>query len=71
VIEQSASDIQNLSMPVFVSWRARRWLKPGENLYFIYTTYTGPLFGVDARKGFWEGATLTYVPLQVACYPGF
>jgi hypothetical protein len=71
VIEQSANDIQNLSMPVFVSWRARRWLKPKENLYFLYTTYTGPGFGKDARKRLWEGATVTYVALQLAFYLGF
>ncbi len=71
VIEQSANDIQNLSMPVFVSWRARRWLKPQENLYFLYTTYTGPGFGRDARKRLWEGATVTYVALQLAFYLGF
>ncbi|MEJ5200830.1 MAG: 6-hydroxymethylpterin diphosphokinase MptE-like protein [Anaerolineales bacterium] len=71
VIEQSANDIQNLSMPVFVSWRARRWLKPQENLYFLYTTYTGPGFGRDVRKRLWEGATVTYVALQLAFYLGF
>ena len=34
VIEQCAGDIQKLDMPRFVSWRARKWLKSDQGLYF-------------------------------------
>ena len=71
VIEQSAQDIQNLSMPRFVGWRARKWLKPSDNLYFIHTTYTGEKFATDARERIWEGGTVTYTSLQVAYFLGF
>jgi len=71
VIEQCAADIQALKMPRFVSWRARKWLQPQEDLYFLYTTYTGPRFTTDIRKRLWESATVTYVALQVAFYLGF
>ncbi|HHY89251.1 MAG TPA: DUF115 domain-containing protein [Chloroflexi bacterium] len=71
VIEQCAADIQALKMPRFVSWRARKWLQPEENLYFLYTTYTGPKFAEDARSRLWEGATVTYAALQLAFYLGF
>jgi hypothetical protein len=72
VIEQCAADIQALPMPKFVSWRARRWLKPADNLYFLYTSYTGPHFGGgDITRRLWEGATVTYMALQVAFYLGF
>ena len=71
VIEQCAEDIQKLTMPRFVSWRARRWLKPQENQYFIHTTYTGEKFATDIRGRVWEGGTVTYTSLQVAYYLGF
>lgn len=71
VVEQCAQDIQNLEIPRFVSWRARRWLKPQDNLYFLFTTYTGPKFATDIRGRLWEGATVTNVALQVAYFMGF
>lgn len=71
VVEQCAQDIQGLKMPRFVSWRARKWLTPEENLFFLYTTYTGPKFAKDIRGRLWEGATVTFVALQVAFYLGF
>lgn len=71
VVEQCAQDIQNLEIPRFVSWRARRWLKPQDNLYFLFTTYTGPKFATDIRGRLWEGATVTNAALQVAYFMGF
>ena len=71
VIEQSAAELMALDMPKFVSWRARRWLQPAENLYFLYTTYTGPKFARDLTGRLWEGATVTYTGLQLAYYLGF
>ncbi|HCE18327.1 MAG TPA: hypothetical protein DEQ80_10750 [Anaerolinea thermolimosa] len=71
VIEQSAAELQALNLPRFVSWRARRWLKPDDNLYFLYTTYTGPKFSTDLTGRLWEGATVTNIALQVAFYLGF
>jgi hypothetical protein len=71
VIEQCAADIQALKMPVFVTWRARRWVKPAENIYYLYTTYTGPKFSRQATGRLWEGATVTNVALQTAFYLGF
>ncbi len=71
VIEQSADDIQALEIPKFVSWRSRKWLTPQEDLFFLYTTYTGPKFARNATGRLWEGATVTYVALQLAYYFGF
>ena len=71
VIEQSAADIQALDIPKFVSWRSRKWLKPQEDLFYLYTTYTGPNFAKNAAGRLWEGATVTYVALQLAYYFGF
>lgn len=71
VVEQCAADIQALQMPRFVSWRARKWLRPQANLFFIHTTYTGEKFATDVRQRVWEGGTVTYTSLQVAFHLGF
>ncbi|MBW6467312.1 MAG: DUF115 domain-containing protein [Brevefilum sp.] len=71
VIEQCAQEIMALPVPSFISWRARRWLTPQENLHFLYTTYTGPLFAKNVSKRLWEGATVTYTALQLAYHMGF
>jgi hypothetical protein len=71
VVEQTSEDIQNLKMPRFVTTRALKWLKPENNLYFLYATYTGATFAKDIRWRMWEGATVTYMALQTAFYLGF
>jgi hypothetical protein len=71
VIKQSIHEFQALKMPKFVSWRARRWLQPEPGLHFLYTTHTGPKFATDAAGRLWEGATVTYVALQLAYHLGF
>jgi len=74
VIEQSAGEILALPMPKFLTWRSRRFfpsnLQPS-TLNFLYTTYTGPNFARNAAGRLWEGATVTYVALQLAFHMGF
>lgn len=75
VIEQVSHDFQALSIPKFFSWRSRHLLypegEPDEFTHFLFTTYTGPKFEQDATRRLWEGATVTYVCLQLAYYMGF
>lgn len=71
VIEQCAGDIRKLPIPKFISWRARKLLQPTPDMVFLHTTYTGPRFASDARGRLWEGATVTYVALQLAFHMGF
>lgn len=71
VIEQTADEMQNLTIPRFFSWRSRKWLHPAQDLHFLHTTYTGPKFAQNAARRLWEGATVTYVCLQLAFYFGF
>jgi len=71
VIQQTAVDIQQLNLPRFISWRSHRWLQPSQDLYFLYTTYTEPRFSTKATGRLWEGATVTYIALQLAYYFGF
>ena len=71
VIEQCLEDIQRLSIPKFLSWRARRLLQLDATTIFLRTTYERPTFARDARARLWEGATVTYVALQLAYHMGF
>lgn len=71
VIEQCAEDIRALSIPKFLSWRSHHLIQPVPDLAFLHTTYSGPKFARDARGRLWEGATVTYVAMQLAFYMGF
>ncbi len=71
VIEQCAADLRLLPMPKFFSWRSRDLIQPTDDTAFLHTTYTGPTFAQDARGRLWEGATVTYVALQLAYHMGF
>lgn len=71
VIEQCADEITQLPCQKFISWTARRFLPLASDLAFIRSRQS-PGFYVDvARQGVWEGATVTYVAMQIACYMGF
>ncbi len=75
VIEQCRAEMDDLPIPRFLSWRSRRFYAastPASLLpTFLYTTYDGPTFGQDAGGRLWEGATVTYVALQLAFHMGF
>ncbi len=71
VIEQCAGDIRDLEMPKFLSWRSHPLIKPCDDMMFLHTTYSGPKFSSDVRGRLWEGATVTYVTLQLAYFMGF
>lgn len=71
VIEQCAEDIRSLPIPKFLSWRSRHLIEPTADMVFLHTTYTGKTFAHDARGRLWEGATVTYVALQLAYHMGF
>jgi hypothetical protein len=81
VIEQCVKDILSLQVPRFLSWRSMKFIKnaladrtslPDDPPFsFLHTTYTGPKFSHDASQRMWEGATVTYVTMQLAFHMGF
>ncbi len=76
VIEQCREEIAALPIPKFLSWRSHRYFEGLVNNRqalptFLYTTYEKPTFARDARFRLWEGATVTYVALQLAFHMGF
>jgi len=71
VIEQCAEDLRKLPIPTFVSWRGRKHIQPAENLHYLHTSYILPRFNGDATGRLWEGATVTFVAMQLAYFLGF
>jgi hypothetical protein len=71
VIQQCAADIQSLEMPKFLAWRSHNHIHSSKDVNYLYTTYTGPGFSRDVTGRVWEGATVTYVALQLAYHMGF
>ena len=76
IIEQCAGEIMALPMPKFLTWRSHHLFLPetcqrADVPTFLYTTYTGPKFARNVAGRLWEGATVTYVALQLAFHMGF
>ncbi len=75
VIEQCVAEMQALAIPRFFSWRTHRLLAPSTSPQdlptFLYTTYESPAFARDVSRRVWEGATVTFVALQLAFHMGF
>lgn len=75
VIEQTASDLAALDIPKFLAWRSRHHfahlpIAARQLPTFLYTAYDSPSFSRDARWRVWEGATVTYVTMQLAFHMG-
>lgn len=75
VIEQCVHEMQELRIPRYFSWRSQRVfprdLATALLPTFLYTTYESPSFSANAGGRIWEGATVTYVALQLAFHMGF
>jgi hypothetical protein len=72
ILEQCAEDIKSLSLPKFLTWRARKYYIEDPQVIFLDTDYTGPeSFSSDMTKRIFEGFTVTNVALQLAFYMGF
>lgn len=73
VVEQCARDIVKLSCPKFISWHARNLIDFTSNMICLYSDCDGThsKFFTDITKGVNEGATVTYVAMQIAYYMGF
>lgn len=70
VIEQCAHDIVSLPCPKFISWRSRNLIEFTPDMMFL--NVRGALrFYPDITLGVGEGATVTFVAMQIAYYMGF
>lgn len=74
VIQQSKKQIERLSCPSFIAFNSqgvRAPLKDLEPIHFIMTHGRVDSFQGNLMKPLWEGATVTYMALQIAYYMGF
>ena len=70
VVEQCADDFRKIEAPLFTTTPNRRFLDGAEETAYL-NKLVGPRFSGDISRGIWEGATVTYVAMQVAYYMGF
>lgn len=70
VVEQCAEDFNRLPAPLFTTLPSRKYLANRDDTYYL-NKLVGPRFSRDLSHGIWEGATVTYVAMQVAYYMGF
>lgn len=70
VLEQCAQEIAQLTMPKFIKWDTHRFIGEAKDLLFLLLLEK-PGFHPDITKGIWEGATVTYVAMQIAYFMGF
>jgi hypothetical protein len=71
VIEQFGADLLAAGPPTFMSWRSRRHIPRGADVVFVRRARRFTFSKDVARDGAWEGATVTYVAMQLAYHMGF
>lgn len=73
VIEQWGEDIIGLPCVKFITWNRRHDISRQADLTYIGgpSNETAPRFCKDVAKDIWQGATVTYVALQIAYFLGF
>lgn len=70
VLEQCYKDFNKIQTIKFIGWKGRKRIKMDKETMFI-RTLARQHFSKDVAKGVWEGATVTYVAMQIAYYLGF
>jgi hypothetical protein len=70
VIEQCADELGATQAQKFFSWAPRRNLRRTNDVTFVRSV-SRPHFSHDPSRGVWEGATVTFVAMQLAYYLGF
>jgi hypothetical protein len=70
VIEQNADFCNESSIPVFLDSVGRKWVSSRPNVTFLHSV-NYPRFARDCSFSLWQGATVTYVALQLAFHMGF
>ncbi len=70
VIEQCADELGAAQTQKFFSWGPRGNLHRTDDVTFVRSV-SSPHFSHDPSRGVWEGATVTFVAMQLAYYFGF
>jgi hypothetical protein len=70
VVEQVPEDLVRVPGRLVTTWPNRDLLGKRDDAIFLQKI-VGPIFSKDPRVGIWEGATVTYVAMQLAYWLGF
>lgn len=70
VVEQVADELLAVPGRLISTWPNRHFLDRRTDAIFLQRI-VGPIFSKDPRHGVWEGATVTYVAMQLAYFMGF
>lgn len=70
VLRQYRDEILAVDAPKFLPWEERSFLGAGRDRTWLRTRHE-PRFSFDLNDAIWQGATVTYVALQVAFHLGF
>lgn len=71
VVEQFGADLVAAGPTIFISWRSRRHVPHGGDVVFVRRAPSFTFSQDVARSGAWEGATVTYMAMQLAFHMGF
>lgn len=72
VVDQCISDFEKIDAPLFTTWKNLNSLKGRHNRTGFIATRPGPHFESNPHRApIWEGATVTYVAMQLAYFMGF
>ncbi len=71
VIEQCAEELADLAIPRFLSWNARAGVPFRDGVQILHTHWRPLGFSPDPTRYLHEGATVTFVAMQLAFYMGF
>jgi hypothetical protein len=70
VIEQCAGELAATDAKQIFSWLGRKYIERAQDVTFVRPVST-PHFARDPSSGLWEGATVTFVAMQLAYHMGF
>jgi len=73
VVEQCVDEILSVPSLKFLPWSLRKIIKPPlqSDSIFFRGDRSGGGFTTDARRPLWQGATVTYIAMQLAYHMGF
>lgn len=71
VTEQFGAELSAQPMPKFLGWRCRNHVPFTDDTVFLAPPSRTPSFSLKPTHTLWEGATVTYVAMQLAFYMGF
>jgi hypothetical protein len=71
VIEQNKEFYNSTDIPLFIDSTAKKWIDYRRNITFLHSTEYSGSFARDCSISINQGATVTYVAMQLAFHMGF